>query len=241
MKGFLSGNAIKILAAVLMVVDHIGYFLFPSVLPLRIIGRIAFPLFAYLIAEGCRYTKDKWRHFALLFGLAVICQAVYYLVDGSLDMSVLVTFSLSTLLIYSLQRTKLCAAQGSPSQTATATLLFFSVAAATYFLSTQYYVDYGFWGCILPVTASLFDFRNIPVSPKLRALDCHFAKLACFAVGIALLPLCSEFGATEFYALIALVPLLFYNGQRGKLKTKYFFYLFYPLHLALLQGIAWLL
>jgi len=44
-----------------MTVDHLGFILFPSLIILRIIGRIAFPIFAYMIAEGCRYTKNEKR------------------------------------------------------------------------------------------------------------------------------------------------------------------------------------
>ena len=59
--GSLSGNQLKIIAAISMTVDHLGFILFPSLIILRIIGRIAFPIFAYMIAEGCRYTKNEKR------------------------------------------------------------------------------------------------------------------------------------------------------------------------------------
>ena len=63
----LNANALKFLAAALMLVDHIGYLLFPQALFLRIIGRLSFPLFAFAISEGCRYTKNKTKHFLLIF------------------------------------------------------------------------------------------------------------------------------------------------------------------------------
>ena len=56
---FLSGNMLKFIAAFTMVIDHLGFFIFKDVLIFRIIGRITFPIFSYLIAEGCRYTKNK--------------------------------------------------------------------------------------------------------------------------------------------------------------------------------------
>ncbi|MBO5782826.1 MAG: conjugal transfer protein TraX, partial [Clostridia bacterium] len=52
---FLSGNSIKILAALAMVIDHVGLLFFPFDPVFRMIGRLAFPLFAYMIAEGCKY------------------------------------------------------------------------------------------------------------------------------------------------------------------------------------------
>lgn len=55
----LSGNQLKIIAMITMLIDHIGVNLFPSVTIMRVIGRLSFPIFAYMIAEGCRYTRDR--------------------------------------------------------------------------------------------------------------------------------------------------------------------------------------
>ena len=55
----LTGNQLKLIALVTMTIDHIGMQLFPRVRLLRIIGRLAFPIFAYMIAEGCRYTRNR--------------------------------------------------------------------------------------------------------------------------------------------------------------------------------------
>ena len=97
----LSGNILKIIAAISMVIDHIGFMFFPDLLILRLIGRIAFPIFAVMIAEGAKYTKNKLRYFLTIFLLGVICQVVYYFFDDhSLYMSILITFSISILLIY---------------------------------------------------------------------------------------------------------------------------------------------
>ncbi len=244
---FLSGNAVKILAAILMVVDHVGFFLFPDLIILRIIGRVSFPLFAYMLAEGCRYTKNKTQHFVLLFGLALLCQIVIFFFDnGNIAMSVLVTFSLSVLMIYALQFCKKCFLQEAcPLSLRLLSLLLFAAAVAgTWGLNEVLVIDYGFVGCLLPVFPALFDFKDIPMPEKtaiLAKLDNLYVRLACLAVGIALLPLGTDLGALEYYAFFALIPLLFYSGKRGKLRMKYFFYIFYPLHIALLQGLAMLL
>ena len=63
----LSGNGLKLVAALTMLIDHVGMLLFPQVLLLRIIGRLAFPIYAFMIAEGCRYTKNKLRYFLMVF------------------------------------------------------------------------------------------------------------------------------------------------------------------------------
>ena len=55
----LTGNQLKLIALITMTIDHIGFMLLPQVKILRAIGRIAFPIFAYMIAEGCQYTRNR--------------------------------------------------------------------------------------------------------------------------------------------------------------------------------------
>ena len=52
---------------------------FPKIELLRVIGRLSFPIFAYMIAEGSYYTKHKLRYFLMVFILGVICQVAYEL------------------------------------------------------------------------------------------------------------------------------------------------------------------
>ena len=58
----LTNNQLKIIAMVSMALDHIGLLFFPDVMLFRALGRIAFPIFAYMIAEGCRYTKNRAKY-----------------------------------------------------------------------------------------------------------------------------------------------------------------------------------
>ena len=58
-----------------------------------------------------------------------------------------------------------------------------------------------------------------------------------FAIGLCLLTYFDDYAEMQIYCLLALPLLALYSGKRGKRKMKYFFYLFYPLHLALLEGI----
>ena len=66
------------------------------------------------------------------------------------------------------------------------------------------------------------------------------SKLPVLMMAVSLAFLGAEMGGIQHYALLAVPLLLLYNGQRGKAKLKYFFYIFYPVHLVVLQGIAWL-
>lgn len=235
----LNANALKFLAAALMLVDHIGYMLLPQVLFLRIVGRLSMPLFAFALSEGCRYTKNKAKHFFLLFTLAALCQAVYFFFDdGNLYMSILVTFSLSVLTIYALQFFKktLFNKKSDGLDKGLAFTLFSAVLLCDFALCQLFTIDYGFWGIMLPVFASVFDFRGIPAPALLQKLDCLPARV--FALSIGLLLLAFSFGGIQFYCLLTIPILLLYNGKKGERDTKYFFYVFYPLHLAILEGLC---
>ena len=96
----LSNNVLKIIAMVSMFIDHFGLQIFPHIKIFKIIGRLALPLFAYMIAEGCFYTKNRTRYLLLISALGLLCQMVFYLAMGSLYQGILITFSLSILTIY---------------------------------------------------------------------------------------------------------------------------------------------
>lgn len=229
---------LKVLAAVFMTIDHIGVLIFPRVALLRYIGRLAYPIFAFMIAEGARYTKNKVRYLGLIAGLAFICQLVYYFFDnGSLYMCILVTFSLSIVLIYAMQymKRRLFSTEASAVNKIISILIFLSLLTLVYFLNEWLTIDYGFLGCVAPVFASLFDFRGVEAPRLLSALDNLYLRIGAFGIGVLLLAI--ETGGAQYLSLLALPLLLLYSGKRGRLKMKYFFYLFYPLHLVALEGI----
>jgi len=221
-KGFLNGNALKLIAAAAMVLDHAGLMFFPGNDLLRILGRLAFPIFAFMIAEGSKYTRNRGRYFGQLFGLAVLCQIVYYIVDGSMYLSILFTFSLSLLMIFSLQYCK-----EKPS--AFRIGLFLLSIASVWLLNRIFVIDYGFWGCMVPLFAAL---------PHKTRYDSIPVNAACLGLGLLILSLVS--GGWQLWSLAAVPLLLLYSGKRGRLRMKYFFYIFYPAHLAALQILAWI-
>lgn len=235
---FLNGNVLKILAAIFMVIDHFGFIFYPRVMFLRYIGRLAMPLFAFLIAEGCRYTKNKIKHLSLILGLGLICQIAYAIYEPSdIYFSILITFTLSILTIYALKFMKKCVFEHKKWWLIVISIFVFLFAVAfTYVFCYYFTVDYEFWGCMLPVFASLFDFRGIN-NQKLVKYDKLILRAFTFSVGVVVFVLTSGNVSFSIYALLS-IPLIFlYNGSRGKVNLKYFFYVFYPLHLLLLEGI----
>ena len=239
----LNGTPLKIFAALCMVIDHVGLMFFPREEIFRIIGRFAFPIFAFMISEGARYTKNKIQYFLTMFSLATVCQLVYYFFDnGSLYMCILVTFSLSIIVIYALNWFKKCLfdRECHVSVRISAFLCLCASILGVYLLNSALRIDYGFVGCMTPVAASIFDFRGMDAPEDLRRLDRTEIRLIPFALALLALALGSTF-KPQMYSLLAIIPLLMYSGRRGKIKMKYFFYVFYPLHLVLLEGIYMLL
>ncbi len=229
----LSGNALKFIAAFCMAVDHVGVFLFPRVAIFRIIGRLAFPLFAYMLAEGCEYTKNKLKHFLLMFSFAVICQIGYTVFTGDAYMSILVTFSVAVLLIYALGLFKNTLFSDKPIILKILTGVLFSASVVgAYFLNEIIDMDYGFAGCVLPLLPSIFRRPKGAEGKAWQILDNKYVHIATFAVGIS--AFAAVFVWRQWFALCAIPLLLLYSGKRGKLKTKYFFYVFYPAHLVLI-------
>jgi len=98
----LTNNQLKIIAMVSMVLDHVGLLFFSDMIIFRVLGRIAFPIFAYMIAEGCRYTKNRAKYLGIIAGMGTVFQIVYFVAMQSLYQGILITFSLSIIVIYSI-------------------------------------------------------------------------------------------------------------------------------------------
>ncbi len=236
---FLNGNVIKILAAIFMVIDHFGLIFYPSVMVFRYLGRLSMPLFAFMIAEGTRYTKNKLKYLLMVFGLGLICQIAYAIYEpNDIYFSILITFTFSILIIYALFFMKKCLLEEGKRWyfKVLSIILFIFALAFTYVFCYYFTVDYGFWGCILPVFASLFDFNRVN-NEKVKKYDKLILRTVTFAIGVVVLVLTSGNVSFTIYALFTIPIILLYNGTRGKFKMKYFFYVFYPLHLLILEGL----
>ena len=228
----LTSNHLKLIGALAMVLDHMGVIFFPQLLIFRILGRLAFPIFAYLIVEGCRYTSHKLRYFLRMAGLATVCQVGYGVYSGDWrELNVLVTFSIAILLIYILQwLANSFLFGGRVIECVLSTALLALALVGVVLLDEWVDLDYGAVGCILPLFAAL------PYAFLKTGKQAKWQSLLLFGVGLALLSL-ADGGVQP--ACLAVLPLLaLYSGERGKWRSKYFFYVFYPVHLLVLQGVA---
>ena len=232
--GFLSGNVIKIIAAAAMVIDHIGVVLMQEDGILRILGRLSMPLFAFMIAEGAKYTKNRVKYLGLIAGLATACQLVYYFVLKDLYMCILVTFSLSIILIYGLNFVKwaFLSGEGKVAHKIGSVVLFLGLVGFIYYLNTVLMIDYGFWGIIMPLFASITDMRGYSIPDKMKWIERHWVRVLLMA--IPMLVRMISYDSIMWYSLLALPILLLYSEKKGRWNMKYFFYIFYPVHLGLI-------
>lgn len=216
----LTNNQLKLIAMMAMLLDHIGLQLLPELWLLRVVGRLAFPIFAYMIAEGCAHTGNRGRYLGQLAALAVGCQTAFFLAEGSWYLGILMTFTLSVVTIFAVDRYRTLHTAGALAATigVAVTVLVLTLAAPMLLGRYGFQVDYGLCGVLLPVAVYYL--------PEKRE------KLLCTACILALMG--AVYGGLQWCGLLALPLLWLYNQQRGWARLKYLFYMFYPAHLMLI-------
>ena len=213
-----SGSVLKIIAIVSMVIDHCAYFLMDNNSTLyeamRCVGRIAFPVFAFLIAEGFAYTHNRKRYFTRLLVFAVISEVSWYLLNGADGThNVMFTLALGVVALAVLEKLK--------ENSVLCGIAILSIA----YLATWSGVDYEWRGILMILVFNLLRNQNdnLPFPyGRMMQLLCAF-------------PLMMHYGSIG--ALLACMTIFLYDGARGFIKgnvAKYGFYAFYPVHLLLI-------
>ena len=220
----MNATQLKVIGIISMTIDHIGYFLFPQMTVLRVIGRLAYPIFAYMIAEGCRYTKNKARYFCTMLAIACACSVVTYFAERSLYQSIFTTFSCTILLIFALDAAVKTAERAEK--------FFWGICAAV--LTFLYFAVFQLW--MIPGFETDYGFLGVITSVLVWLGRSKAEKLSGLTVGLCLLS--AELGTVQFCSLAAAGLLYFYNGERGNHSLKWAFYGYYPLHIVALYGVA---
>lgn len=203
----INGFTLKWIAIITMIIDHVGAVLYPQYIILRIIGRISFPIFCFLLVEGVMHTRNirKYERRLLLFALLseIPFDLTFY---GGITLehqNVFFTLLIGVLMLEIMERQR-------------DSMYSFLAIFGAIFLTEMLATDYKAGGiCIILCFYYLYQKS--------------FAKQLAF-IGMNYL----YYGTgVQSYAALAAIPMLLYNGERGP-KMKYFFYLFYPLHLLIL-------
>ena len=221
----LSGSALKIIAVLSMVIDHCAYFLMEHGTPIygvmRCFGRIAFPVFTFLIAEGFAHTRNRARYFLIILGFAFISEIPWYLLNGSDGThNVMFTLALGVAVLAVFDR--LC--EHRPLCLIVISLLL----ALAYWTG----VDYDWRGVLMIVL--FYMLRRQTIEPWSDRNDICFPTQAVRQT-IFTFPLMIHYGMAG--AILASLVIFLYDGTRGHIKgavAKYSFYALYPLHLLLI-------
>lgn len=211
----LDGFYLKLIAVLTMVIDHIGLSLFPGEMAWRIIGRLSFPIYCFLIVEGFYHTRDIKKYITRLAIFAFISEVPFdLLVNKAIiditSQNVFFTLLIGLLTIYGMNMTinefkKSC------------------ILVIGMLVSIVLFTDYTCYGVIL-----IYLFYHMRDN---RLVACIIAAL----MGMVM-------GRIQMYAGIAMIPIMLYSGRKGpdiadNAVVKYGFYIIYPVHLLLL----WLL
>lgn len=226
----LDGGALKGIAAALMFTDHVGAILLPEVPVLRCVGRLAFPIFAFFIAEGYAHTRDFGRYFRRLAILAVVSEIPFNLENGAVfdlaRQNVLFTFCLALLTLRGLEA---LGRERGFGRWAGCGLVLAAGFAAGELLRT----DYGGWGV---VTVALLYLCRDGKYAKLWLL-LAMAAVNGLGMGSLTMPVFGGEMPIQIFAVAALPVIWLYNGQAGPKGLRRAFYVFYPAHLLVLEGI----
>ena len=209
---------LKIIALITMLFDHAGYTIFNRFSFMNYIGRLSFPLFAFMITEGFTHTKNLKIYFFRLLIFAVISQIPYMLFISnfsnvfSLNILFTLTLGLLAITIYDKFKNKLLG------------FLFTIICAIiAHFL----HFDYGWFG--IAIIFIFYMFKDKKLYMNLLFIISTFINY--FYSYITTLRI--EYLFIILFCTLSLIPINLYNEKKGK-NTKYFLYFFYPLHLIVL-------
>ena len=202
---------LKIIAVITMTMDHYSK-IADGPEWFSLVGRVSFPLFAFLIGEGFRYTKDRKKYFYRIFFYALFLQIPDLLSIEKYDGNIFFTLSFGILSLLILNNTKL-------NKFIKIILVIIIVVSAEMLT-----LDYGSYGVMIIIIFYLFRENNIMTAFSFTAVNILWISFF-------------QMSATQLYSIFVLPLIFLYNGKEGK-KMKLFFYLYYPLHLIVLYLLA---
>lgn len=228
----LNATALRIFALAVMLLDHIGAVLFPGELWMRIVGRLAFPIFAFQIAEGYRHTHSFRRYYLRVLAFGLISEIPF---DLMLTRTVFNPFHqnvMLTLLMGLLAIRQLDILRARPS--AGYLLICGGKLALILLVGVLLSPDYGVLGVLTVIAFHLLrDFPGAKAAQLIAMTSIHFfgyeGPTVSLFRGTMRLPL-------QAFAILALVPIWLYNGEKGDGGKRFQFaaYAFYPAHMLIL-------
>ena len=253
----ISGSTLKIIAIVTMFIDHVGativqrelyngYSVMAIGIIMRLIGRLAFPIFCFLLVEGFLHTSNIKKYATRLFLFALFSEipfdfAFYKAFFAWEHQNVFFTLFIGILVMFGVDFVR----KKYKENKSLRTLLVSLVIVVGMVVAELIKCDYASLGILVILVLYLFhDLKSIG-----SVLVCTIFIAYCISPAIAMYNELEIYGfratnlygyvcymlisVLQAYASLAFIPIHFYNGEKG-LSLKYFFYAFYPVHLLLL-------
>ena len=217
----LDGTMLKIIAMISMVFDHVGDMFFPDMMWLRMVGRLAMPIFAFCITEGYIHTRNRNKYLLRMGIFALVSEVPFDLAfEGNINIThqnIMLTFFIAILALKLFDLIRGSKKDISGKYSIGRTLLGILAVIGMAVIALLVKADYTFFAVIAVFLFYVFKDVNHYVRP---------------VPGVAFLALTRTMG---YYCTtgLSLIPLLLYNGKKGK-GLKWLFYAFYPGHLLLL-------
>lgn len=236
---FLNSNTLRLVAVLLMISDHVWATAMSFGNWMTYIGRMAFPIFAFQIAEGFIHTKNFKKYALRLLAFALISEIPFNLFYSSrwfnpYHQNVMFTLLLGLLAIKVIDNLK---KDISPKNIGKSLLWLALIAVG----GTLGFVDYGFLGVLTVVMFYLC--RGYRFTPVLQLIGMILINIVFFEGQVFIFDV---FGKTveipsQGFAVFSLIPIWLYNGKKGKSSKvlQYGFYAFYPVHMLILYLIKY--
>ena len=229
-------NWLKIIALVFMFIDHAGKMLFPTVAEMRILGRIAFPLYAWCMVVGFHYTRSVPKYLLRILLVGALSQPLYMIALNHAwhEPNIFLTLFLGLCALWGIREKKAGSHIWAPAAALMLAILLkadygwrgvllfillYAVQDSRTGIAAVMVAYFMFWGSFYSLTKSLFGF----------AIDLN-------ALPDFVSPLISPFLRMETYALLSLPLILVRFGKDLRIPRRVG-YALYPAHLALLYAL----
>ena len=219
----LNAFTLKCVAILSMLVDHIGAGLFPDEMWMRIVGRLAFPIFAFLICEGFYHTRSVKRYAIRLGIFALISEVPFNLLHSDHifnpdAQNIFFTLLIGLLTIYGVEKYR-----KHPRSYISPAILLTGI-----FIAQILRTDYGGFGVALIYIFYFFRNKRKIAVACLVAINIIYGLLQSFGGFVPL----------QMFAGAAAIPVCMYNEKKGY-SMKYAFYVFYPVHIGVIIAVKY--
>lgn len=222
----MSSFALKLIACVCMLCDHLSDVFFDGITFLNYIGRFSFTIFAFQVVQGYLHTHDIKKYISRLFVFALISQipymCFYHVAFNQLFVvNVIFTllFGLLSILIYDKYNK----------------FVGFCSCFALSFIAQLCNFDYGFYGVFIIFAFYLLHNKKLYMSFVfiISVIIKYYSSIMKYGISLSYLFLGNTYSKSMYFTCLSIIPILLYNGKKGK-DAKYLFYIFYPVHLFIL-------